>query len=214
MSQEKILNEGKPFFGLITGYSGSGKTYFLLQLLEREFKGYFEHLYVICPTFWRNKTYLGWKYLKDPCVYPIDCLSSEFEEFLAAVRDESKDSNTLILVDDCAASREIKKQSCELTELAFGGRHEQLSVIVLTQQLTSVSKAVREQLSWVVCFSPVDDHDAKVLADKYLARLGEEKKEEVLQFLDKEKYAFFISQVRYPKRKFVGSEKTPITEVK
>ena len=42
-----------------------------------------------------------------------------------------------LIVDDCAESREIKKQSSELTELAFGGRHEGLSVIVLTQQLTS-----------------------------------------------------------------------------
>ena len=130
-------------------------------------------------------------------------------------RDESKDTNTLLIVDDCAASKEMKKQSSELTELAFGGRHENLSTIVLTQQLTSVSKAVREQLSWVVCFSPVDDdNDAKVLANKYLARLGEEKKEKILKFLDKEKYAFFLAQVRYPKRKFIGSEKTPITEVK
>ena len=103
-SQEKILNEGKPFFGLITGYSGCGKTYFLLQLLEKEFKGFFSHVYLICPTVYRNKSYLGWKYFKDPKFYPIDCESSNFEEFLSIARNESKDSNTLILVNDCAAS--------------------------------------------------------------------------------------------------------------
>ena len=65
-----------------------------------------------------------------------------------------------------------------------------------------------------MCFSPVDDDDAKVLANKYLARLGEEKKEKILQFLDREKYAFFLAQVRYAKRKFIGSKKTPITEIK
>ena len=52
-----------------------------------------------------------------------------------------------------------------------------------------------------------------MLADKYLARLGKEGKEKVLQFLDRERYAF-IAQIRYPKRKFIGSEKTPITETK
>ena len=205
--------DGKPFFGLITGYSGSGKTFFLLQLLEREFKNYFSHIYLICPTVYHNKSYLEWKYFKDPKFYPIDCKSQNFEEFLAIARSESKDTNTLLIIDDCAASREIKKQSSELTELAFGGRHEQLSVIILTRQITSVSKAVREQLSWIVCFSLVDEDDSKMLANKYLARLSEEKKE-VLQFLDREKYAFFLAQVRYPKRKFIRSKKTPITEVK
>ena len=89
MSTKNIVNEGKPFFGLITGYSGSGKTFFLLQLLEREFRSYFDHIYLICPTVYRNSSYINWRCFKDPKFYPIDCESSNFEEFLALARDET-----------------------------------------------------------------------------------------------------------------------------
>ena len=50
-SEEKMVNKGKPFVGLIVGHTDSGKTYFLLNLLEKEFKEYFEHIYIFCPTF-------------------------------------------------------------------------------------------------------------------------------------------------------------------
>ena len=41
-------------------------------------------------------------------------------------------SNTLIVIDDLASSKEIKKQSSEVTKLAMHGHHEGL-IIILTQ---------------------------------------------------------------------------------
>ena len=170
-----MVNKGKPFVGLICGHTDSGKSFFLLQLLEREFKGYFDHIYLFCPTTHSNSTYVNWKYPKDPKLYPIDCLSEEFEEFLALARQENKGSNTLFVLDDLASSLAIKKQSSELTQLSFSGRHENVSTIVSSQQYTSCAKAVREQLSWVVTFFPSDEEDMDVFSKKYLRRLTEEK---------------------------------------
>ena len=187
--------------GLICGHTNIGKTFFLLRLLEKEFKNYYSHIYIVCPTFYRNRTYVEWKCLIDPKLYPIDCATDQMEEFLAAVRGESVDSNTLIVIDDMACSREIKKQSSELTELTFGGRHEGLSVILLTQQYTSIAKAIREQLEWVVTFMPADWEDLDVFIKKYLRRLPEEKREEVVDLLEKKKYAYVLVQLRHPRKK-------------
>ena len=199
MSKELMVNKGRPFMGLICGHTNSGKTFFLLQLLEKEFRGFFEHVYLLCPTTYRNKTYVNWKCFPDLKFYPIDCSSDKMEEFLAVARDESIDSNTLLILDDLACSKEIKRQSSELTELAFGGRHEGLSVIVLTQQYTSVAKAIREQLEWVVTFMLCDEEDLDVFLKKYLRRLSEEKKKEVLEILEKKKYAYILVQLRHQK---------------
>ena len=138
MSQ-KLVNMHRPFCCLIVGHTESGKTCFLLQLLEKEFYQYFDRIYILCPSLYRNKTYITWKYFYDQNFFPNDCKGDIFEQFLKLTREESKDSNTLIIIDDLASSREIKKQSSELTELTMGGRHEGLSVIVLTQQYTSIA---------------------------------------------------------------------------
>ena len=49
-------------------------------------------------------------------------------------------------------SKELKKRSNEFIRLAFSGRHEGLSVWVLTQQLTSIAKPFRDNVACVVAF--------------------------------------------------------------
>ena len=46
-----------------------GKTHYLLKMLEENFKGHFDYVFFVCPTFLGNKTYQEWKYLKDPDLF-------------------------------------------------------------------------------------------------------------------------------------------------
>ena len=46
-----------PFNMIILGMTGCGKTYFLLEMLEQQYKNEFEYIYLVCLTFVRNKTY-------------------------------------------------------------------------------------------------------------------------------------------------------------
>ena len=108
------------------------------------------------------------------------------------------------MIDDLASSKEIKKQSSELARFAMSGRHQNISLLVLTQQYTSCAKSVRDQLSWVVTFFPSDEEDMDVFAKKYLRRLSEEKREEVLSLLSEKKYAYILVQLRHPRKKFIA----------
>ena len=45
-------------------------------------------------------------------------------------------TNTLIVLDDRAASRDAEQRTNELVNLAFKARHNRISVWVLTQQMT------------------------------------------------------------------------------
>ena len=47
-----------PFHMLIVGMTACGKTHYLLEMLEKNFKGRFDFIFLICPTFLDNKTYL------------------------------------------------------------------------------------------------------------------------------------------------------------
>ena len=51
----------------------------------------------------------------------LDCCKTLFSGF-----------KTLIILDDCAVSQDLKKRSNKLIDLAFSGRHSKISVWVLT----------------------------------------------------------------------------------
>ena len=55
----------KPFNMIIVGMTVWGKTKYLLDFIENEFKNYFDYICLICPTFEWDKTYENWKYDKD-----------------------------------------------------------------------------------------------------------------------------------------------------
>ena len=76
----------------------------------------------------------------------------ELEDLLQACKTLFSGTNTLIILDDCAVSKELKKKSNEFIRLAFSGRHEGLSVWVLTQQLTSISKPFRDNIACIIAF--------------------------------------------------------------
>ena len=124
---------------LIVGMTACGKTHYLLKMLEENFKGHFDHVSFVCPTFLENKTYQEWKFLKDPDVFAVPCGHDYVETALETIVGFAKGTNSLIVLADCASSQTVNRTS-ELVKLAFHGRHIGLSTIVITQQLTSIAK--------------------------------------------------------------------------
>ena len=59
-------------------------------------------------------------------------------------------ANTLIVLDDCAASKDVKGRTSELVKLSFSARHANISVWVLTQQPSSIAKPLRENVACIV----------------------------------------------------------------
>ena len=64
-------------------------------------------------------------------------------------------------------SKELKKRSIKLIELAFSGRHRGLSVWVLTQQLISIAKYFRDNVASVVAFCTSNKTGMQILFEKY-----------------------------------------------
>ena len=90
----------------------------------------------------------------------------EFNDLLHTCVELFSGTNTLIILDDCAMSKDLKKRSNKCINLAFSGRHEGLSVWVLTQQLISIAKPFRENVASVVAF-----HNQSQIGTKTLRRL-------------------------------------------
>ena len=153
---------------IIVGMTACGKTHYLLEMLEKEYKNHFGHIFIVCPTLEDNKTYQQWKYLADPDVYALPVSHDNVETILREITHFAKNTNSLIILDDCASSKDVKNRTSELVKLGFSGRHIGLSTIVVTQQLTSISKPYRMNISRLVTFYNACKDDMKYIFNNYL----------------------------------------------
>ena len=80
------------------------------------------------------------------------CEQHEVEKWLMVARFLLEGTNTLIILDDCAASKDVTGRTDELVSLAFSARHMGISVWVLTQKYTSITASFRENVAAVVLF--------------------------------------------------------------
>ena len=163
-----------PLNMIIVGVTGCGKTHYLLKMLENDYKGHFKYIFLICPTYLWNKTYQEWKYKDDEKFFPIPCGQDQVEKFLEYVTSVFGGTNSLIILDDCASSQYVKNRSGEIVKLAFSARHYGFSTIIITQQLTSITKPYRVNTQILVTFYNPDKNDMKTLLEESVDGTEEE----------------------------------------
>ena len=138
---------------IVCGQTGCGKNVFVLSLLEKgPYRGFFRHIVILCPTIEHNKTYKQCPWLwTDPEVYVLDP-GERLHDYLRAFYLVFKGEPTRFIIDDCSATKALTKNRDMLSELAFSGRHADISVWVLTQKYNSVLTDLLEQTRWVALF--------------------------------------------------------------
>ena len=187
-----------PFNMIILGMTGCGKTYFLLKLLDEHNKTHFEYIYLICPTFKHNKTYQEWKYVNDEDFIVIPCSQDYVEDFLKEVTLVAEGTNSLIILDDCASTQTVRNRTSQLVKLGFSARHYGLSTIVITQQLTSIAKPYRENISKLVTLYNPSGKDMNTIFDDYLSTVDNIEKKEIINTSKNNDYARFEVLLRRP----------------
>ena len=128
VTQRVRLAYSKP--GTSTGrrQTGCGKTVFILDLLEGPYRGFFRYIVVLCPTIEHNKTYKQCPWLwTDPEVYILDP-GERLQDYLQAFYLVFKGEPTLFIIDDCSATKALTEKKDMLSELAFSGRHAEISI--------------------------------------------------------------------------------------
>jgi hypothetical protein len=101
-------------------------------------------------------------------VFVIPCRQDDVEKYLKFVVDFTKGKESLIILDDCATTKSVKDRTGELVDLGFSPRHMSISTIVITQQLTSIAKPYRQNISKLVTFYNPNRQDMKIILDEYL----------------------------------------------
>lgn len=148
---------------IICGATGSGKSEYVLDLLEKEYRNFFKYIIIICPTWRYNKAYLNRKWLFNDSEHIFlinpnellpksdDALNDTLKVFFES-HGKLDDNHVLFLIDDCSSQKGMTKKKRMLSELAFSGRHLNCSVWILTQKYNSVLTDLREQIKWMALF--------------------------------------------------------------
>ena len=194
-----------PCNGLILGGTNSGKTYYLVNQLREHFKNKFNYIVLVCATYSKNKAYQGFCN-KDPGFIVIQPESSEIDDLnqiLLDIEEVFTGYKTLVILDDVASSREVKKRSNQLVNMAFSARHSQISVFILSQDLMSISRPFRGNIGFITSFYTPNEKHQKSLFEEYGGSLSNEQKHEFLKILKEEKYAHICICLRHPFQSYV-----------
>ena len=174
---------------IICGATGSGKTEFALDLLEKEYRNFFKYIIIVCPTWRYNKAYLSreWLFKDHEHIFLVDPkelvprsddpLNDTLKIFFES-HGALDQSQVLFLIDDCSSQKGMTKKKRMLSELAFSGRHLNCSVWILTQKYNSVLTDLREQIKWLALFYCKDrDSFDEALRENDVIPSSEERKQ-------------------------------------
>ena len=194
------LRDKNPFHCIITGPTNCGKTKYVIDQLRGSFRHVFDWIVLICPTYSKNKTYRGFaKGDKRFVVLSPDASNvEEINDLLGICEDFFSGTNTLIILDDCAVSRDLKNRNNKFINLAFSGRHAGLSVWVLTQQLTSIAKPFCDNVACVVAFHNPSQIGMKSLFEEFGGDLDSETRKNLKKNLKSENYSALCFSLRNP----------------
>ena len=101
------------------------------------------------------------------------------------------------MLDDCAASKDVKGRTGELIKLGFSARHAGISVWVLTQQLSSIAKPFRENVAAIVLFYTPSAKTMKAIFEEYAGELSNDELKQMISRLKDRKFAHLIFSLRF-----------------
>lgn len=148
----------EPFIMALIGRRGSGKGFLCLDLLKHFYKGMFSFIIWISPTFQLQAMTLNIEDNTGLVVFTewrpeiITSLWAYMGTRNKGDREGREKEQCLLVLDDVGLQGKKGRLSEQLDNIAFTSRHYGVSVIEMTQRITSLSTSVRSQLDALIMF--------------------------------------------------------------
>lgn len=213
-----------------TGYSGSGKTNVIKNIIFNPKMGYchyFDLIFVICGSLDDIAEYERWG-KKTKCVYKDkgktkelkmihklvikDGISiDEFNELLSQLEhmEDFNDKRILFVLDDMIVSNLLKNTTTlsPLDTIFVRGRHITqygLSCIISTQKYNQVKQNLRTiNATQQILFHGLPTHQLNLIASEISGGYSENDFKEIYQKYTREKYSFIIVNLKEAKEKYI-----------
>ena len=166
----------KPHTSIFIGQTGCGKTYLVLELIEKECNKHFDYIIIICPTLWENKAYHAKEWIKNhDKVWLVESKGSLYQwikelsellQFLEVLFILYLYYIIFILLFEYIIPNEsLEKKRQPLLELSISGRHRDHYLWLLTQSYSAIPKNLRKQAKAIFLWYLKERADLKVIHD-------------------------------------------------
>jgi hypothetical protein len=150
---EKTGIRSAPFFLLISGRSGLGKTNALIELLHRQDKSY-DKIILCCMNFLADPLYVAMKHLNPDTV-------DVYEREVPSVDDYAGDGDAkLIIFDDMVGKKEFEPA---INDWFVRGRKVGASMAFITQSYFNVNTLIRRSLSDLYLFPSSSSRELRTI---------------------------------------------------
>ena len=172
----------EPFIMAIIGRRGSGKGHLCLDMLKHFYKGMFDFIIWISPTFQLQAMTLNiedntglvvFTEWRPEIIHSLWCYMALRNSGSREGRVEKE--QCLLVLDDVGLQAKKGRLSDQLDNIAFTSRHYGVSVIEMTQRITNLSTSVRSQLDALIMFREENPNERLNLFKSF--GFGENKKE-------------------------------------
>jgi hypothetical protein len=149
---------------LLVSPTGAGKTVLLRHILS-----------VIGDGFKNHYMFSNTAHLQDAYdFYPRELITRFNEEKLEQIwagQQTDKESRTLLIMDDIIADPAFQKSKM-IPEVAFGGRHVGLMIIILSQNFTSIKPAIRNNARIAISFALSSKKETEKFVEAFMATVS------------------------------------------
>jgi hypothetical protein len=194
-----------PFRAILSGASGSGKTFLLLHLLRRIelYKNFFDVIFVISPTAGKlDDSYqaLGGKKVKivndlDPDI--IESIMTANKKIILE-KGVHKAPKILIVYDDVISHKKFMN-SKSFTHSFIASRHYNASVIIATQKFNAIPKTCRVQANAIFYFKGTNTERLTLADDFAPAGYSNREMEEIIDEATHKPYSFLFINRQAPR---------------
>ena len=157
----------EPHTSIFIAQAGCGKTYLVLELIEKEYNKYFDYIIIICPTLRENnKTYHAKEWIKnDDNVWLVDPKDNLYQ-WIKKLSELLRFLKALFIKDDMTrwyANESLDKRRQALLEWSISGRHRGHYLWLLAQSYTAIPKNLRRQAKAIFVWYPKERADLKTI---------------------------------------------------
>ena len=130
-----------------------------------------------------NKTHQEWVYKNDPKFFVLKVSQDDVENWLNITAKNYENTNSFIILDDCASCQSVKNRTSSLVEFAFHGRHAGFPTVLISEHFRAITPLFRDNVQHVLVFYTLDESDWEAVLKSFFAATNEKTAQRNLRHL-------------------------------
>jgi len=182
-----------PFRMVVVAPSGSGKTNFILNMLQKfsQGKGTFNTITIIT----KNKQEPLYEWLEDKTKKTVKIL--EGIENIPNLDKFNKEDQHIVIFDDLVLEKDQKK----MNEFYIRGRKKGISVCYLSQSFFKIPKVIRTNCNYFVILKLSGKRDLNLILSEFELGVSKDELIDMYEYATKDKFNVLLIDVEAPKEK-------------